>query len=453
MMPQPVIQIRVPASVAEDLKKAVKSVGHRESVAFALVTHFRTRRNTVILVRKIVSLEDDAYVQTTRHGAKWRGGAMLPILNQALAGNFGIVLFHVHQPRGPVELSLDDRRSARELLPVFQNLVPGRPHGSVVFSQDHVAGVIAVPDSDAIQEGLSLRWLGKVIVDLPSGTVPQIDETHPETYHRQILLLGSKGQSRLKGATVLVAGLSGGGSHAVQQLAYAGVGRIIGVDDDRASESNRHRLIGIEWFDVLFRRLKTKIAKRVVRRINRNIVFEEIPYAFPHQRAIDALKEADVVIGCVDTVHARDDLQKLASRFLVHYVDVGLLIVPAADGRSQLAIGGNVGTFIPGGPCAWCTGLVSQEKLDRETGARPRSYLQGADAQAQVVSFNGVLASQAVTEVLQLLTGFAPIEVDYSIKKYNGVEGTFMNWVVKRSPSCPVCGQMLGAGDLIWRKC
>lgn len=63
----------------------------------------------------------------------------------------------------------------------------------------------------------------------------------------------------------------------------------------------------------------------------------------------------------------------------------------------------------------------------------------------------GSLASQAATEVLQLLTGFAPLGTEPTIKKYNGLTGTLEEWVVTRKVQCPTCRDTLGAGDVIWR--
>jgi hypothetical protein len=189
----------------------------------------------------------------------------------------------------------------------------------------------------------------------------------------------------------------------------------------------------------------------MVRRIGTKAVFQGVPYALPDQRAIDALKGADIIVGCVDNLHARADLQNLAWRYLIPYVDIGLLIVPPDLGKGDARIGGNVAPFIPGAACAWCVGLLSQGKLDQETGGRPRSYLEGMQAQAQVVNFNGLLASQAVSEVLQLLTGFAPPDVEDSIKKFDGIDGTLTKWVVKRNPNCSECQNTLGAGDLVWQ--
>ena len=85
------------------------------------------------------------------------------------------------------------------------------------------------------------------------------------------------------------------------------------------------------------------------------------------------------------------------------------------------------------------------------TGGRPRSYFLETDDQAQVVSMNGSLASEAATEVLRLLTGFAPVGGAPAIKKYNGLTGTLEEWAVTRTLPCPTCRDTLGAGEVIWR--
>jgi len=446
------IEIRVPAELGDHLKAAARHTAGRESVVFTLTSHMELTDRIVILVRKVIPLPDSAYLHDSRHGAKWSGSAMLPVLNEAMAGDYGVCLFHVHQDHGPVELSQDDYSNGGRLLSTFRNLVGLRPHGSVVFSSSHMAGIVQLPGSDSYQPVKKLRWLGKTLKDIPSGLEATDVNPHAATFHRQVLLIGSRGQMRLQSATVAVAGLCGGGSHTVQGLAHLGVGHVIGIDHDYAEESNRHRMVGLTWLDVLLKRRKTAVMKRLVRRINRQVKFTPVPYPLPDQRAIDAIKQADVVIGCLDNFHARADLQDLSWRYLIPLVDIGLTIIPASLERPELAIGGNVATFIPGQFCAWCAGFLSQKKLDEETGGRPRSYFEGTAAQAQVISFNGVLANQAVSDVLQLLTGFAPHNSNYSIRKFDGVGGTLENWRVRKDPSCAFCERALSAGEVVWRK-
>lgn len=443
-------EIRVPLHLIEPLESAIAFRRGRESAVFCLASHARLRNKTLLLVRKVIPLHEDAYVPSSTHGAKWMGRAMLPILNEALAGDFGIVLFHTHPHTGQVSLSEDDHGSARGLLPLFQNLIPARPHASVVFGKTHVAGVVLLPDRTGFVDAVKLRRLGKVITDLTNSEDVPVSHDDADIYHRQALLTGSAGEKSIRRARISVVGLSGGGSHVVQQLAHIGVGEIIGVDGDRVDGSNRSRLVGLTALDVLLRRRKTHVMARLTRKINRRVKFTGVPYFLPRQEAIDALKESDILIGCVDSYHARADLQELAWRYMIPYIDLGLLIRPLDNG-SGVTIGGHVMTLTPGGFCQWCIDALTDKKLLLETGGRTRSYFEGTDKQAQVVGMNGVLASQAVNEVLQLLTGFAPVDEKMSFKKFDGLEGTLEKWGVKKRGVCEKCNAMLGAGDVVWR--
>jgi len=162
----------------------------------------------------------------------------------------------------------------------------------------------------------------------------------------------------------------------------------------------------------------------------------------------------------------RTDLQELSSRFLIPYIDVGVNIHaikdPEPDGP-RVTIGGNVLTLIPGGFCMWCSGFLSKEKLDAELKGPNRNYFENRDGEAQVVSLNGLVASQAVMEVLQLLTGFGgsglrrrDIELDSQsglqrgFRKLNGVRGTLDDWGAARRSDCSFCSSMVGAGAVSW---
>lgn len=100
--------------------------------------------------------------------------------------------------------------------------------------------------------------------------------------------------------------------------------------------------------------------------------------------------------------------------------------------------------------CGWCTGFISQKKLDAENDGKPRGYPANSREEAQVVSFNGLLASQAVSEALQIITGYAPVTEIEAFKKYDGVEGTLVLCRVKKIPDCEHCRGILAAGSVIW---
>jgi hypothetical protein len=393
--------------------------------------------------------------------------AMVPVIEQAMNEGLGIVIFHAHSHQGPPSLSTDDRTSAERLLPMFQQRVPERPHGSVVFSRTHAGGLIMMPGEPQPRTALGVRWYGLAVSNWLASDEKTTAPENP-IFLRQALVVRGPGQEILRRARVAVVGVGGGGSHVVQQLAHLGVGEILVIDPDCVERANRHRLVGLAPLDVWLRRKKVDVMYRMVRRIRSGSQCRRVWSKVPEPIAIEALKEADVIVGCVDNLHTRMDLQEIAWRFLIPYVDVGVSIRAVEnneEGALRVSIGGNVITLIPGGFCLWCCGFLSKEKLALELDGPNRSYFQNRSGEAQVVSFNGVVASQAVNEVLQLLTGFAgngfrtadlATEISGTLqrgfKKLDGTKGTLEEWGANRRPTCSNCGDTLGRGTIVWSK-
>ena len=164
------------------------------------------------------------------------------------------------------------------------------------------------------------------------------------------------------------------------------------------------------------------------------------------------LKRSDAIVGSVN-LHARADLNEIAWRYCIPYVDIGLASSVDERSRAEIkplsGISGNIFTALPGGPCLWCTGFVSKEKLDLETGGRGRSYLRTADgANVFVAPFNGTLASEAAAEVLRLLVGIRR-RTEFR-KIYDGFSGTLLECIVRKRRDCELCGRSLALGDPVW---
>lgn len=455
------VQIRFPLGLGHELYNSVFARGRHEVVAFCLVSHARVAGATVLVARKILSLRDGDYLDDGAHGAAWTGTSMLPAIEAAMREDLGIFLVHAHDFPGPTRLSSDDLTSAHRLVPMFAARVPERPHGSVVLGRGTAAGFISLPGEHArLVDDLSIRWMGKSVVDWPraAGDVRRA----AEIFDRQALVVGD--QNSLARARVAVVGLCGGGGHAVQQFAHQGVGTVVGVDADTSTPSNLHRHIGMRPSDAEKRSPKTKIMARLVRSIGSGTRFVGVVGRVPEPEVLEVLKGVDVIVGCVDNLHARADLQEIAWRYCIPYVDVGVSIRPrvAAEHEPRVTVGGNVLVLVPGGYCMWCAGFLSDEKLGAETGGKGRSYFEGKNGEAQVISFNGVVASQAVSEVLQLLTAFRGSSIDPAslalegdlqrgALKLDGVRGTLEDWGAKRRPDCLACGRSLGAGSAVWK--
>jgi len=453
------VQLRVPLGLGQRLQEIVFARGREERVAFCLVSHVETDAATILLVRDVIALDESDYLAPDGHGARWRGAALFPILTAAVDQTLGVLLVHAHAFGDPPSLSRDDRDCAARLLPMLKARVPQRPHGSIVLSPGSAGGVLALPDSSPEEANVEVRWIGSSIIDWPSR-----DDgagADDDVFDRQALVVGNQGV--LSRSSVAVVGLCGGGSHFVQQLAHAGVGTIYGIDADVCEPVNLPRKVGMRRADGDARLAKTTTMGRLVREIGGASRFVPVPARVPEPAALDALRRADVIVGCVDNLQTRADLQEFAWRHVVPFVDVGVGIRARAGTATEprVGVGGNVLVLLPGGFCMWCCNFLSEEKLRNELQGRTRSYFENKSGEAQVISFNGVVASQGVSEIIQLLTGFRGASLEpravaldeqrqRGVLKYDGLRGTLEDWGAQRHPNCACCGELLGAGTTAW---
>ncbi len=222
--------------------------------------------------------------------------------------------------------------------------------------------------------------------------------------------LGPGSEKALRELSVGIVGLGGGGSHVVQQLAHLGVGQFVLVDPDRIDASNLNRLVGGTVADVRARRPKVAIASRVVSGVNpRSAITAETT---KWQERAELLRECDVIIGCVDSFAAREELERAARRYLTPYVDIGM-DVHQVEGRYLIT--GQVAVSMPGGPCLHCIGVLRPALIAREA-----AEYGTAGGRPQVVWPNGVLASMAVGLVVQMVTPWDGAREVQFILEYDG---------------------------------
>lgn len=243
----------------------------------------------------------------------------------------------------------------------------------------------------------------------------------------RISFLGERGLRALHDGRVSVVGVGGGGSHAAQQLAHLAVGHVFLVDGDRLEASNVNRVVSVTYNDV--GKKKARILALRLRGLGGRVIPIVERAEAPQARA--AIESSDLVIGALDSYRARHNLEKLCRAALVPYVDIGLRII-THDGTVR-AVGGQVVTSLPGGPCLQCVHVVTDESLaaDRE------EYVAGAPEQ-QVISMNGILASQAVNTVVALMTDYGGRHRPPTYIAYDGLRHEFRRHpVFPESAICP----------------
>lgn len=228
-------------------------------------------------------------------------------------------------------------------------------------------------------------------------------------YIRQSFL-GPDAVKLLRMAEVAIIGVGGGGSHISQQLAHVGIGHVQLHDLDRIELSNMNRLVGATSNDAARNKRKVSVAKRMMRAINPELGIEIFPSLW--QASAEAVRKADVIIACVDSYSARQDIEVTARRFLIPLIDIGM-DVHLVDGNPHIS--GQVILSTPGGPCMRCLGFLNEERLRQEA-----NHYGAAGNHPQVIWSNGVLASVAVGILVDLFTGWTRTQRKCEYLHYDG---------------------------------
>lgn len=241
-------------------------------------------------------------------------------------------------------------------------------------------------------------------------------------YSRQSFL-GDDSDLKIASTTLGVVGLGGGGSHIAQQSAHLGFKDIVLYDADNIEETNLNRTVGATEADVLLRNKKVNIAKRTIQGIQGNAQVKA--YSCRWQEEPDPLKECNIIIGCVDSFAERRELEIMARRYLIPYIDIGMTVQYVKPEPPRMS--GQVFLSMPGQLCMACVEILSKKNLIREA----ENYGAAGD-RPQVVWANGILASAAVGIAVDLVTGWSG-QVNQGIYLlYDGNKGTVQPSCLKR---------------------
>lgn len=228
--------------------------------------------------------------------------------------------------------------------------------------------------------------------------------------------LGLDSDARLKRAKVAIVGLGGGGSHIAQQLAHIGIGRLILIDHDNIDQegTNLNRLVGGTRTDVRLGTSKVLVAARLILGINPGT--DVLPIQKHWHEGVDALRDCDVIVGCIDTFRGRQELEREARRFHIPYIDIGIDVYAVDNG---FMISGQVFLSLPGEQCMTCFNLLRDDLLAQES-----IEYGAAGPRQQVIWPNGVLASSAVGLVVSLFTPWHETNTAAILLEYDGNIGT-----------------------------
>lgn len=431
-----IVDVRGGADFASERRRLLTS--GREELAVAYGRTARTASGFVFLVREAAPAPEQMILRRG-YVLEWRPEFTRDVAWRCREEDLGAVFIHAHQGPGQVFLSSIDEGTAARLVPHLANFNPRQAQGYMVVGDDDLTGYFQV--GEAVMPPRHLH-----LTECPLTTItaaPQRRTIHVdlERYDRHILGFGEGLQRRLATMTVAVIGLGGGGSMVSEQLAMAGIGRLILVDKDVLQLLNRPRVVGST--DAMIGHLKVEIAAALAQRAQPSVKVETYAEDFPTRATTNVIKEADVIIAAVDSAAARTAVNEFGVRYMVPFISVGATI-RHGTGPAE-SIHGHVARVMPGGRCLECMGIISDTLRRDEQAHRPPGYGVDGPGSPQVVSINGVLASTACNEVLRLAGAFAgapgslQLVAELVAPSLRAAEGSAYR--------CDVCRRQAGMGD------
>ena len=240
-------------------------------------------------------------------------------------------------------------------------------------------------------------------------------------YSRHLLIpeVGEAGQQKLLSSRVLLIGAGGLGSPASLYLAAAGVGTLGIVDADVVDDSNLQRQI-VHSTESLGEP-KVASAKRTIEALNPDVQVKAYEERLTSENVDRILGDGwDVIV---------DGADNFPTRYLVNDASVWNDI-PVVHG-SIYRFEGQVTVFKPNdGPCYRCL-----------FPSPPPPELAPSCAEGGVLGvLPGIIGSLQASEALKLLLG-AGDSLAGRLVLFDALATTFDEVLVKRDPSCPVCGE------------
>lgn len=433
-----------------------------EEAAFFLAGKSETQEALNLLVREVIPVPSDGFLEKEHAYLAIDPNFMMPIIKRARLEQLSIVSAHSH-PWMKIRLPFIDVADSATFSPIddhgeqlllsrIQQRVPNRPHATMVFSPSGIDARLW-KSGNGFQPVDLIKVVGPTIKEICPTSSSQIDETTlSDMHHRQILAFGEVGQKRIQKTKVAIVGLGGTGSQVFQQLAHLGVKRFVIIDHDYVEESNRSRIVGSRSDDSVKRKSKLEVMERLGRDIDPRIEIISVRNSVNNLSAALQLRDADVIFCCTDNLRSRLVLNRIAYQYIIPLIDVGIDIQASEHGKIQSA-SGRVMVILPDDPCLTCLGIITPEALQVET-EHETGYISGENIpDPSVISLNGVVASLAVTEFIDLLTGFGRRKEPQTYQMYDILKGVI--WREKKTPThpCNTCKEVKALGDNLELPC
>jgi len=427
--------------------------GGAEAVALALCGRRSGEDRHVFLVRDIVPVPHSFCSTRRPDRVTWPTETVEPLVRSAYGLGQAIVKFHSHRSSYREFSSLDDQSDKQLFSSISSLLGDGLPHASVIMLPDGSCTGRAIEDGVEFRPMHSISVVGDSILRWDGGA----DPAEQGFSRRNVQVFGMGTVARLRTMAAAIVGCSGTGSVVIEQLARLGIGRLVLIDPDVVEEKNLNRILNSGKEDAYLGKPKVFVLASAIARMGLGQDVLPLPFNLITRRAIREVAACDVVFGCTDGAEARHVLNRLATFYLMPYIDVGVRL--DADGSGGISnITGAVHYLQPGGSSLLSRGVYTIEQVEAEElrrtnletyrARRNEGYIRGLDENRPgVINVNMFFASLAVYEFLGRLHEFRNLPN----KSYAVVRGNLMEPLLATEvdgESCDVLSRHIGRGDV-----
>jgi ThiF family len=424
--------------------------------AAALVLCGRLRGPRHILTARHIELIPHGECERTPGRVTWPTRFADALVREAAKRGMGILKVHSH-PGGFESFSTWDDESDTSFFRSVSDLIEDdQPHGSVVvlpggrmfgrmITRDGTFGAVRLISISG--EDFALWHAGAM------GEIPSFVQRHAQVF-------GSGTVGCLRRMRIAVVGCSGTGSPLIEQLVRLGVGKLILVDPDRVEWRNLNRIFMTTAADANLGRLKVEVIAEAIGRMG--LGTEVVPLAkdLATPAVIREVAACDLAFGGMDSVSGRDLLNRLATFYLLPYIDLGVQLSARANGGVD-QITGAVHYLQPGRSSLRSRGVYDSENVRAELLKRedPREYerrlrekyIRGVqEDRPAVISVNTLTAAMAVNELLARIHGFRYDRNDaYAVQRFAVHEGAVFKEAESELKICPILSKEIGRGDVV----
>ena len=406
------IKFKIPKSLKNEIVKDLEQVHEYayERVGFMLTRSYKNDKEIMILAYDYHSVANEHYINDDQVGARINSDAIRAAMQVSLTEQCGIFHVHRHSHMGKPSESFSDEEGIHPMMASISRVNLNEKSGYLILSEDSAMCKVYSKDNDAFLEADIYSEVGYPMNFVFSE--PAYKHRNKERQKRQSFL-GEKSMDVFKKIKIGVIGYGGGGSHMGQQLAHIGFENVFVFDDDNFEESNINRLIGARYTDIKRKTKKTEIAERTIKDILPTANVTKIQKKW--QEEPEKLHRCDVVVGCLDSFIERQQLETETRRYLIPLIDIGMDIYKV---KGSFSISGQIILSLSGCFCMKCCGFMTEEKLAIEA-----SKYGNVGGNPQVVWSNGVLASNAIGIMVDLLLGWSGLEDRQVYLSYDGTRG------------------------------